>query len=53
MVECFMTSVRDSAGPITHTPDVAEAIWRAATDPSGPLRIPAGGEAKASMAKAS
>lgn len=32
-------------GPITHSRDVAEAIWRAATDPSCPIRLPAGADA--------
>ncbi|MDE1148185.1 MAG: SDR family oxidoreductase [Azospirillaceae bacterium] len=52
IIQGFMTSVRDSAGPVTHAPDVAEAIWRAATDPSAPLRIPAGADAEAWMAEA-
>lgn len=34
-------------GPITHPQDVAEAVWRAVTDPSSPLRIPAGADAVA------
>ena len=29
-------------GPVTHSSDVAEAVWRAATDPSCPMRLPAG-----------
>jgi short-subunit dehydrogenase len=53
MIERFMESVRDSSGPVTHAPDVAEVIWRAATDPSAPLRIPAGADAEASMTEAS
>jgi short-subunit dehydrogenase len=52
MIERFVASVRDSSGPVTHAPDVAEAIWRAATDPSAPLRIPAGADAAAWMAEA-
>jgi NAD(P)-dependent dehydrogenase (short-subunit alcohol dehydrogenase family) len=32
-------------GPGTRSQDVAEAVWRAATDPSSPLRIPAGADA--------
>ena len=32
-------------GPGTRSQDVAEAVWRAATDPSAPLRIPAGADA--------
>lgn len=34
-------------GPVTHPIDVAEAVWRAATDPGAPLRIPAGADALA------
>ena len=34
-----------STGPGTRARDVAEAVWRAATDPSAPLRIPAGADA--------
>ena len=36
---------RVQAGPVTHASDVAEAIWRAATDPSVPLMIAAGEDA--------
>lgn len=36
-----------SSGPITHAEDVAEATWRAVTDPSSPMRIPAGADAVA------
>jgi hypothetical protein len=39
-------------GPITHAQDVAEAVWRAATDPSSPMRIPAGADAEAWAAEA-
>ena len=39
-------------GPVTHSSDVAEAVWRAATDPSCPMRLPAGADAVAA-AKAS
>lgn len=34
-----------SGGPITHSQDVAEAIWLAANGPTSPLRIPAGADA--------
>lgn len=34
-----------STGPGTRATDVAEAVWRAATDPSAPLHIPAGADA--------
>lgn len=36
---------------VTHPADVAEAIWQAATDPTVPLRLPAGADAHA-MARA-
>ncbi|WP_420964412.1 SDR family oxidoreductase [Bradyrhizobium sp. B120] len=32
-------------GPVTTAQDVAEAVWRAVTDPSSPMRIPAGADA--------
>ena len=32
---------------VTEPNDVSEAIWRAATDPSAPMRIPAGKDAEA------
>ncbi|MCM5555378.1 SDR family oxidoreductase [Pleomorphomonas sp. NRK KF1] len=37
------------ADQVTHAGDVAEAVWRAATDPSAPMRIPAGADAVAAM----
>jgi NAD(P)-dependent dehydrogenase (short-subunit alcohol dehydrogenase family) len=42
----------DTSSPITHAQDVAEAVWRAATDPSSPMRIPAGADAEAWAAEA-
>ncbi|MCO8419615.1 SDR family oxidoreductase [Burkholderia cenocepacia] len=42
----------DASGPITHAQDVAEAVWRAATAPSSPLRLPAGADAEAWAAQA-
>ena len=36
----------------TRAPDVAEAVWRAATDPSCPMRLPAGADATALAAAA-
>ncbi|KVL37152.1 SDR family oxidoreductase [Burkholderia sp. MSMB1835] len=42
----------DASAPITHAQDVAEAVWRAATDPSSPMRIPAGADAEAWAAEA-
>ena len=34
-------------GPVTRSRDVVEAVWRAATDPSCPMRLPAGADAVA------
>ena len=34
-----------AGGPVTHSSDVTEAVWRAATDPSCPMRLPAGADA--------
>lgn len=48
----FIANVQDENGPVTHAADVAEAVWRAATDPSAPLRIPAGADAELWMAEA-
>jgi NAD(P)-dependent dehydrogenase (short-subunit alcohol dehydrogenase family) len=42
----------DTSGPLTYAPDVAEAVWRAATDPSTPVRIAAGADAQAWLAEA-
>ena len=39
-------------GEITHAADVAEAVWRAANDPSSPFRLPAGADAVALAAAA-
>jgi NAD(P)-dependent dehydrogenase (short-subunit alcohol dehydrogenase family) len=40
-------AVRDSNSPVTHAQDVAEAVWRAVTDPAAPMRIPAGADSVA------
>jgi NAD(P)-dependent dehydrogenase (short-subunit alcohol dehydrogenase family) len=40
-----IASMRESTGAGTRSRDVAEAVWRAATDPSTPLRVPAGADA--------
>jgi hypothetical protein len=37
---------------VTRSRDVAEAVWRAATDPASPMRIAAGADAVA-LAKSS
>lgn len=44
LVRGFMASLT-APGPVTHAIDVAEAVWRAVTDPSSPLKIPAGADA--------
>lgn len=38
--------------PTTKAQDVAAAVWRAATDPTAPMRIPAGEDAEAAMQQA-
>ena len=36
-----------ASSPVTHAEDVIEAVWRAATDPMCPMRLPAGADAVA------
>ena len=45
MAHQLLQSFGESEGPTTESVDVAEAVWRAATDPSAPTRIPAGADA--------
>ncbi|MGF9566227.1 SDR family oxidoreductase [Neorhizobium sp. JUb45] len=52
MLQQFVKTVQDDTGPVTYAPDVAEAVWRAATDPSAPLHIPGGADAEFWMAEA-
>lgn len=52
LLQQFVKSVQDDPGPVTHASDVAQAVWRAATDPSAPLHIPAGADAEQWMAEA-
>ena len=40
-------AVMDTTTPVTHSEDVAQAVWRAVTDPAAPMRIPAGADAVA------
>jgi NAD(P)-dependent dehydrogenase (short-subunit alcohol dehydrogenase family) len=40
-------AMRDAAAPVTHAQDVAEAVWRAVTDPAAPMQMPAGADAVA------
>lgn len=44
LVKGLFAMLGDS-GPVTYSRDVAEAVWRAATDPSCPMRLPAGADA--------
>ncbi|MBT2767819.1 SDR family oxidoreductase [Stenotrophomonas sp. ISL-67] len=50
LVTSVIASFRESSGPVTHASDVADAVWRAVTDPAAPMRIAAGADAEAWMA---
>lgn len=52
LIEGMIARFLHDTGPVTRPADVAEAVWRAATDPSAPLRIPAGTDAEQWMAEA-
>ena len=45
-----MASAQGGDAPVTYPRDVAEAVWRAVTDPAAPMRIPAGADAHAMAA---
>jgi NAD(P)-dependent dehydrogenase (short-subunit alcohol dehydrogenase family) len=47
LVRNVLARLGDTTSPIAHAQDVAEAVWRAATDPSSPMHIPAGADAEA------
>jgi NAD(P)-dependent dehydrogenase (short-subunit alcohol dehydrogenase family) len=47
MLEGVFTGMRGHTGALTQAVDVAEAVWRAVTDPNAPMRIPAGADAEA------
>jgi NAD(P)-dependent dehydrogenase (short-subunit alcohol dehydrogenase family) len=47
LVKKVLAELGDTSTPITKAQDVAEAVWRAATDPSSPMYIPAGADAEA------
>jgi NAD(P)-dependent dehydrogenase (short-subunit alcohol dehydrogenase family) len=47
MLDAVFSGMRAHAGPLTQAGDVAEAVWRAVTDPNAPMRIPAGADAEA------
>lgn len=42
---------QQDASAVTDARDVADAVWQVATDPSAPMRIPAGADAVALMAR--
>ncbi len=52
MINSVLASIRETSGPLTHSSDVAEVVWRVASDPSSPLRTAAGADAEAWMAEA-
>jgi NAD(P)-dependent dehydrogenase (short-subunit alcohol dehydrogenase family) len=52
LLQQFVKAVQEDTGPVTHASDVAEAVWRAATDASAPLRIPGGEDAELWIAEA-
>ena len=45
--QAVFAAVRDTTTPLTYALDVAQAVWRAVTDPAAPMRIPAGADAVA------
>jgi hypothetical protein len=47
VVKQIFAQFQDTSAPVTTAQDVAEAVWLAATDPSSPMRIPAGADAQA------
>jgi NAD(P)-dependent dehydrogenase (short-subunit alcohol dehydrogenase family) len=47
LVQEVFARLTDTSSPVTHAQDVAEAVWRAVTDPSSSMRIPAGADAQA------
>ena len=51
-IKKVFAGLQDATTPTTRVEDVAEAVWRAATDPSAPIRIPAGADAVAWAAEA-
>ena len=52
LVKKVVAGMQDTSTPLTRAQDVAEAVWLAATDPSAPMRIPAGADAVAWAAEA-
>jgi NAD(P)-dependent dehydrogenase (short-subunit alcohol dehydrogenase family) len=52
LVKKVFARFADTSSPTTRAQDVAKAVWRAVTDPSSPMRIPAGADAEAWAADA-
>jgi hypothetical protein len=52
MIEGMIKQFQEDTGPVTYAEDVAAAVFEAATNPSAPLKIPAGADAIAWMADA-
>jgi NAD(P)-dependent dehydrogenase (short-subunit alcohol dehydrogenase family) len=53
LVKRVYARMRDTSTPTTRARDVAEAVWRAVTEPTSPMRIPAGADAEAWAREAS
>lgn len=47
VVKHVMAGLGDTSAATTRSLDVAETVWRAATDPSCPIQVPAGADAEA------
>ena len=47
MAQQVFARMGQASSAVTHSGDVAEAVWRAATDPACPMRLPAGADAVA------
>ncbi len=45
LAQGVMNGWAQSTDPVTHSTDVAEAVWRAVSDPATPMRLPAGADA--------
>jgi NAD(P)-dependent dehydrogenase (short-subunit alcohol dehydrogenase family) len=52
LVQKVVAELTDTSSPTTRAQDVAEAVWRAATDSSSSMHIPAGADAQAWAAEA-
>ncbi|MGN6827991.1 SDR family oxidoreductase [Paucibacter sp. M5-1] len=53
LLQKVVGGMTDQADGLTFPSDVADAIWRAATDPGSPMRLPAGADAVAVAARSS